>query len=209
MSRFSLRLSLVGLIVMGILSACIPTAASPTGPSAAEVEAIIATSVALTITAHAQTQAAIPTLTPTASQTETPSPTATVTVTASPFPTLTPFSTSTKFPTSAPADYACAVVNKSPGDNSIFKPNKDFDIKFSLRNVGTRKWDKGADLSYHDGTKMIVGNTVYELPEVKPGQQVGPFIFDARSPRKIGDFVMRLKLQGGFCYPYIKILVRK
>lgn len=164
---------------------------------------MIGTSVALTVTAHAQTQAAIPTLTPT----ETPSPT--VTVTASPFPTLTPFSTPTKFPTSVPADYACAVVNKSPADNSIFKPNKDFDVKFWLRNVGTRKWDKGADLSYHDGTKMIVGNTVYELREVKPGQQVGPFIFDARSPKKIGDFVMRLKLQGGFCYPYVKILVRK
>ena len=193
------------LLAILALTACIPQPATPSGPSAAEVDAMIGTSVALTITAHAQTQAAIPTLTPT--PTETPSPT--VTVTASPFPTLTPFSTSTKFPTSAPADYACAVVNKSPGDNSIFKPNKDFDIKFWLRNVGTRKWDKGADLSYHDGTKMIVGNTVYELPEVKPGQQVGPFIFDARSPKKLGDFVTRLKLQGGFCYPYVKILVRK
>jgi hypothetical protein len=169
------------------------------------VEAMIGTSVALTVTAHAQTQAAIPTVTPTASRTDTPSPT----VTASPFPTLTPFSTPTKFPTSAPADYACVVFNKYPADNSIFKPNKDFDVKFWLRNVGSRKWDKGADLSYHDGTKMIVGATVYELPEVKPGQQVGPFIFDARSPKKIGDFVMRFKVQGGFCYPYIKILVRK
>ena len=191
------------LLAILILTACIPQPATPSGPSAAEIEAMIGTSVALTVTAHAQTQAAIPTLTPT--PTETPSPT----VTASPFPTLTPFSTATKFPTSAPADYACAVVNKSPGDNSIFKPNKDFDIKFWLRNVGTRKWDKGADLSYHDGTKMIVGNTAYELPEVKPGQQVGPFIFDARSPKKIGDFVTRLKLQGGFCYPFVKILVRK
>lgn len=195
------------LLAILVLTACIPQPTTPSGPSAAEVEAMIATSVALTITAHAQTQAAIPTLTPTASQTETPSPT--VTVTASPFPTLTPFSTSTKFPTSAPAEYACAVVNKSPADNSIFKPNKDFDVKFWLRNVGSRKWDKGADLSYHNGTKMIVGNTVYELPEVKPGQQVGPFIFDARAPKMIGDFVMRLKLQGGFCYPYVKILVRK
>ena len=193
------------LLAVLLLTACVPQPATPTGPSAAEIEAMIGTSVALTVTAHAQTQAAIPTLTPTASQTDTPTPT----VTASPFPTLTPFSTSTKFPTSAPADYACAVVNKSPADNSIFKPNKDFDVKFWLMNVGTRKWDKGADLSYHDGTKMIVGNTVYELPEVRPGQSVGPFIFDAKSPKKLGDFVMRLKLQGGFCYPYIKILVRK
>lgn len=193
------------LLAVLLLTACVPQPATPTGPSAAEIEAMIGTSVALTVTAHAQTQAAIPTLTPTASQTDTPTPT----VTASPFPTLTPFSTSTKFPTSAPADYACAVVNKSPADNSIFKPNKDFDVKFWLMNVGTRKWDKGADLSYDSGTNMIVGGTVYELREVKPGQQVGPFIFDARSPKKIGDFVMRLKLQGGFCYPYVKILVRK
>jgi len=193
------------LLAILVLTACVPQPATPAGPSAAEIEAMIGTSVALTVTAHMQTQAAIPSETPI--PTDTPSPT----TTASPFPTFTPFSTPTKFVNIIPtqADYACAVYNKSPADNSIFKPNKDFDVKFWLRNVGTRKWDKGADLSYHDGTKMIVGATVYELPEVKPGQSVGPFIFDAKSPKKLGDFTMRLKLQGGFCYPYIKILVRK
>jgi hypothetical protein len=193
------------LLAILLLTACAPQPTS-TGPRAAEVEAMVATSVALTVTAHAQTQAAIPTMTPI--PTNTPSPT----TTASPFPTLTPFATSTPRVGGVPptqAEYACLVYNKYPADNTIFKPNKDFDVKFWLRNVGTRKWDKGADLSYHDGTKMIVGATVYELPEVKPGQMVGPFVFDAKSPKKIGDFVMRFKVQGGFCYPYIKILVRK
>jgi hypothetical protein len=45
-------------------------------------------------------------------------------------------------------------------------------------------------------------------PPVLPGGTVGPFIFDAKSPNKEGTYVMVFKLQGGFCYPYVRIVVR-
>lgn len=202
MSRSYLLLTILTIL----LTACLPAATTQLpGLSAEEVKATIGTTVALTLTAVAETQIAGYTPTPT----ETPIPTFTLTV----FPTLTPFATPTIYSppvAAAPqADYACAVINKLPLDNSIFKPNKDFDVKFWLRNSGKKPWGKGADLAYHEGPDMIVGNTVYELPEVAPGEMVGPFIFDAMSPNKAGTHVMTLKVQGGFCYPYIKIVVKK
>jgi Ig-like domain from next to BRCA1 gene len=196
-----------GLGVILLLSACTPATAQPAGPSAEEMKAMVATSVELTVSAYGTEQAAL--IPPTPTPTDTPPPTATLI-----FPTLTPFPTPTQYipgggvaPT--PSEYACAVVNKSPADNSIFKPKKDFDIKFYLRNIGTKRWDKGADLLFQGGTNMLTTHTAYELPKVEPGETVGPFIFDARSPNKAGVFTMTFKVQGGFCYPYIKIVVQK
>jgi hypothetical protein len=138
--------------------------------------------------------------------------TPTLTVTPTSFPTLIPFTAipTQPLPNVVPSSlpYACAVVAKVPADSTIFKPNKDFDVKFWIRNVGTEPWAHGADLLYDGGTNMLTTNARYELPAVKPGQQVGPFIFDAKSPRKAGTFTMTFKVQGGFCYPYVRIIVR-
>jgi hypothetical protein len=181
-----------------------PAIAQPTGPGAEEIKAMVATSVELTVSAH-ETEV-VASFSPTPTQTDPPPPTATLI-----FPTLTPFPTPTQYIPVAltPSKYACAVINKSPADNSIFKPKKDFDIKFYLRNSGTKRWDKGADLVFHGGTNMLTTQTAYELPKVEPGETVGPFFFDARSPNKAGAFTMTFKVQGGFCYPYIKIVVQK
>lgn len=202
------RLILLTSILTVILSACMPaTAARPTGPSAEEIKAQISTSVALTVAAYQTEQAALASLTPTPTETPTSTPTLL-------FPTLTPFIPSpTKYigggGISTPAPYACVVINKSPADNTVFKPNKDFDIKFWIRNAGTETWDKGADLVFDSGTKMITSKVIYELPKVDPGEMVGPFIYDAQSPNKAGTFTMTFKVQGGLCYPYIRIIVKK
>ncbi len=201
MSRFKFFMS--GLITF-LLAACMPAAAQPTGPSAEEIQAQIATSVALTLTAHAQTQIA--------AYSPTPQDTPTPTITLTPFPTLTPFSVSKSptpgsLPPVSPPAYACA-VNKAPFDNTAFKKNDSFDIKLWLRNIGTRKWDKGADLMYESGTNFLTRDKRYELPLVNPGDTVGPYIFDARAPGKRGTYTMTFKVQGGFCYPYIKIIVK-
>jgi hypothetical protein len=196
-----------GLSVMLLLAACLPATAQPTGPGADELKAMVSTSVVLTVSAH-QTQE-VASWSPTPPPTDTPLPTATLI-----FPTLTPFPTSTLqnwgagyLPT--PSEYECVMVNKIPADNSFFKPKKDFDIRFYIRNSGTKRWDNGMDLLYQSGTNMLTTNSVYELPKVEPGQTVGPFIFDARAPNKAGTFTMTFKVQGGFCYPYIKIIVKK
>ncbi len=206
MNRFTFRLVVCGFVTLSVLSACAPR---PTmaGPSAQEVKATIGASVALTLTAHAQTQAAIPS--------PTPSDTATPTVIMTSFPTLTPFPTSTQFipgvgsvPPTSSAAYACSAANKSPFDNTVFKRNQDFDIRLWLVNIGNHKWEKGIDLLYDSGTNMLTTKIRYELPTVNPGEMVGPFIFDAQAPRKPGTYTMTFKLQGGFCYPYIQIIVK-
>ena len=125
-------------------------------------------------------------------------------------PTLSPIPpTATRVipPTHPPYPYACQVIGKVPGDGSVFKPNTDFGIKFYLHNVGTKTWAQGADLLFSGGTKMLTVMVVYELPKVSPGDQVGPYIFDARSPKKAGTYTMTFKVQGGFCSPYIFITV--
>lgn len=201
MNRFSLCLT-VGVFAL-LASAC---AAPTTGPDAGEVQAQIETSVAATVAAHTKTQAAL--VPPTATKTAAP------TVTLSPFPSLTPFPTSTPaplgggIPATVSAPYACSVINKWPFDNTVFKRNEDFDIKFSLMNIGSHEWNQGADLGYDSGVNMLTRATVYELPKVKPGQITGPFIFDARTPRKPGAYTMTFKVQGGFCRPYIKVIVK-
>lgn len=201
------RLFISNLIVLLALGACAPANAQPSGPSAEEIKAQIGTSVALTVTALAQTQAAANT--PTLENTPTP------TITFTPFPTLTPFPTSTQFTggggggTPTLASYACSVLNKTPADNTVFKPNKDFDVKFWLMNIGTKKWNQGADLLFDSGANMLTANTRYELPQVNPGKMVGPFVFDAKTPKKAGTYTMTFKVQGGLCYPYIQIIVKK
>jgi hypothetical protein len=195
-----------GLGMLLLLAACIPAVATPTGPGAEEVKSAIQTSVALTVAAR-ETEI-VASWSPTPSPTDTPVPTFTPA-----FPSLTAFPTSTPHLTGGgflptPSDYECTVTSKSPADNSLFKPKKDFDVKFYLKNSGTKRWDKGIDLLYHDGTNMLTVDYIYELPLVKPGETVGPFIFDAKSPNKAGTFVMTFKLQGGFCYPYIRIVVK-
>lgn len=193
------------IILVVVLSACMPIAAQPAGPSAEEIQARILTSVALTIESYHATQAALPTATP--APTETAAPTATLA-----FPTFTPLATFTSAatrPPYTPPPYACVTIGKTPPDGTIFKPNKDFDIAFAIRNVGTKKWAKGADLMFDSGTNMLKRDTRYELPEVPPGGTAGPFYFDARSPKKPGTYTMTFKVQGGFCYPYIRIVVKK
>jgi hypothetical protein len=203
----SLRLFISRLIVLLMLSACVPSIAQSTDPGTEEMQAQISTSVALTVAAYKTEQAA--------QVSSTPSPTETPTITITPtlsFPTLTILPSPTHYtgggaaPT--PSPYSCSVVNKIPADNTTFKPNKDFDIKFWLRNVGSKQWGKGADLLYQSGTNMLTTTVTYELSEVDPGEMIGPFVFDAKTPKKAGTYVMNFKVQGGFCYPYIRIIVR-
>ena len=206
MSRSSLRLFANGLILVILLAACMPTTPTSTGPSADEIKAQISTTVALTISARETEQAAISSPTSTPMDTPTASPTLI-------FPTLTPYPTPTQPATSGPAPtsapYACVMMNKTPADYTVFKPNKDFDVKFSLWNTGTKTWEAGADLLFDSGTNMLTANTRYELPEVVSGKTTGPFIFDAKAPKKEGTYTMTFKVQGISCYPYIYIIVKK
>jgi hypothetical protein len=224
MNRLSIPLRLaLTVLVITLLVACAP---GEPAPSPEEIEAAIETAVAMTVEAEGEIATSVA-MTVAARESEAaaamPLPTATQTPTPEPLPTLTPVvATATPF-TVAPssggggggggsgtAKYSCDPdLGKRPFDNSEFRPNDTFDIKFTIMNTGTATWPAGYDLVYHSGPFMAPAFPAFiELPEMKPGDKfsVGPY--DAFAPAEEGFHVMTFKLQGGFCYPYVAIIVK-
>jgi hypothetical protein len=210
----------VFLVVTGavLVGACAP-APVPT-QDLAEVQGQIEESVALTVAAQqaedeqqAQTE---PTNTPLPTQTEAGPPTPTSALaTATPFvvvpPTLTPGSSSGGggggSAPPAPLEYDCTSRDRRPFDNTYFKPNKEFDISWTIVNTGTKPWPAGFDVKYFSGPKIST-STFVELPAMDPGDSF-EIILDGVAPQKEGFHVMTWMVQGQLCYPYVAIIVEK
>ncbi len=223
MTRSSPPLKLILMfLLVSLLAACAPGQATL---SPDEVAAQVATSVAMTVEAQGQIATAVA-LTIAAKETEQaasqPTPTLIPLETAtSALLTATPFPTATLFISggggggggggsgAGSSEYACDPdIQKRPLDNTHFSKGETFDIKFTIKNTGTKTWPAGYDLTYFSGPNMAPAfPAVIELPEMKPGDlfTVGPY--DAIAPAEKGFHVMTFKLQGGFCWPYIAINV--
>jgi len=187
-----------------LLAACTPATATPT-VDLNDIANRVSTAVAATVAAgQTGTAAAMPPATPTLVPTlpSTPTP---VLPTATPFvvPTSTSFSNGGGSVTRN--KYACDIIRQRPLDNSEFKPGDDFDIKWTIVNTGTATWLAGTDLKYLSGPRMTSAGLV-ELPEMEPGDQYS-VAFDASAPSEKGLQVMTWIVQGGFCYPYVAIIV--
>lgn len=211
------------LLAIVLLAACAP---GEVPPSPEDIEATVNAAVALTMEAQGQIATSVA-MTVAAQETESaralPTPTL---VPPEPLPTATPIlPTATPFAItpsssggggggggggSSTAKNACDPdLGKRPFDNSVFRPGDSFDIKFTIMNTGTSTWPAGYDLVYHSGPFMAPAfPALIELPEMEPGDKfaVGPY--DATAPADEGFHVMTFKLQGGFCYPYIAIVVK-
>ena len=199
-----------------LLSACQP--AQPTqNPS--EIADQVATSVALTVAAQNALTLSAPTLVPQATNTTLPTqtevgvvpsptlvlPTATAVVVAS--PTLVPGSGGGGGGTTAKPQYACNSFPRTPRDNSIFRPNDSFDIKWTIVNTGTKTMVAGLDLKYDDGPQLTK-TTLIELPELEPGDST-QVTMDAVAPSKEGTYIMTFSVEGSLCFPYTAIIVEK
>jgi hypothetical protein len=199
---------------MLLLSACAPTAAPAATQDPALVQQLIEQSVELTVAAQniqtLEAQALIP------AATNTPLPTQTEA--ASVLPTATPFvivpPTNTAVPVSGGGggslpvvkpDYDCTVTAQLPLDNAVYKPNKDFDINWTIVNTGAKTMQAGLDLKYLSGPLMTNVEFV-ELPALKPGESY-KIILDAKSPKKEGLQVMTWVVEGKLCFPHIAIEV--
>jgi hypothetical protein len=206
------RILFTALTLIFLLAACAPAQVST--PDAAEVANQVATSVALTVASqNLETEQANPpvTETPLPTQTEVASPTAilptaTQLVLASPTAGSGGGSTTGGGTTTKP-EFACDTIHRRPFDNTIFKPNDTFDIKWTIVNTGTKTMRAGLDLKYNSGTKLTSPTTI-ELPELKPGAQYA-VNFDAVVPAREGTYVMTYIVEGGLCYPYVVIKVEK
>lgn len=198
------------MAVILLLSACVPS--QPT-QSAQDINDQIGTIVALTVAAqNAQTQAA---QSPTPIVTNTMLPTQTEAVP----PTVTPvIPTVTPIPTKVPSggggggggsttkpQYSCNAFPRKPADGTIFKPNDDFDIKWTIVNTGTKTMKAGLDVKYNIGTKLT-STKIVELPELEPGDSY-VVVMDAQAPDKEGTYTMAFMVEGGLCFPYTTIVV--
>ena len=213
MSPSPKKILLSAMALIFLLSACQP--AQPTqNPS--DIANQVATSVALTVAAqNALTQAA-PSPVPQATNTLLPTQTE---VSSLPSPTPVP-STPIVVPsptlvsgggggggTTGKPQYACNPFPRTPRDNTVFRPNDPFDIKWTIVNTGTKTMEAGLDLKYDDGPQLTK-TTVIELPELEPGAQV-QVQMDAVAPSEEGTYIMTFSVEGSLCFPYTAIIVKK
>ena len=211
MNQSTKRVLFTTLAILFLLAACAPAQAET--PNPIDIANQVATSVALTVASqNLETQQAAPDVT------DTPLPTETQAVIDTPtsvLPTATPFVIVP--PTTVPGgggggttvkpDYACDTIHRRPFDYQIFKPGDDFDVKWTIINVGRKTMVKGLDLKFSVGTQFVKVDRV-ELPELKPGAQFD-VVFDAVAPNKEGKYIMTYIVEGGLCYPYAAIAVEK
>ena len=206
------------LALVLLVAGCVPGA--PT-PSPEEIAAQVATSVAMTVQAQAEMAKAVaetvaaqqPAATPTTEQTDDSAAIPTLTPvlpTATPIVIVPPASggSGSGGGSTAPAQYACDIIHQRPFDNSVFRKNDPFDVKWTIVNTGTATWPLGYDLAYFSGPHMIQNPVIVQLPEMKPGAQFVVPVFDAFATSDTGFKVETWKLEGGFCYPYIAINVK-
>lgn len=206
------------LLIALFVGACFPTATSgqseglqAQGEQPLDTQSQIETAVVQTI--EVQNQIATSVELTTQAQ-------ATPTFTATPItiPTFTPFvvATSTNRPSggggggggSAPAklEYACDVINRRPYDNSEILHDQEFDIKWTIKNTGTKSWAAGLDVKYFSGPQMT-SVTLIEIPVVMDPGDTYDIVLDANAPAELGFQVMTWTVQGQLCYPYVALMV--
>ena len=207
MARHSNKLLLFALAALFLSGACIPARATP---DARQVENQVATSVALTITAIPSSvpPTNIPPLTSTPVPTQTeiapPTPTFIIPTIVPPTATLTTLQ-----------NYACDIVDQRPYDDTKFRPNAPFEIKWTLQNTGTQKWEDGTYMVYQDGP-LMTGVKEVDLPNLKPGEQYTVKL-DAVAPAEKDRQIMVWAVVSPadkdsyywMCYPYVRIIVAK
>lgn len=217
MNQTAKKILFTTMAVIVLLTACLPQ--QPT-QSPEDTANQIATSVALTVAAQStQTAAAqpLPTNTTLPTQTESVSPTP-LTPTATPFvivpPTMTVVSSGGGGGGgggAAPSGWDCTPINNRPRDNTVFKKNNEFDIKWTIVNTGTKTIPANLDIKYFSGPKMMKPPTatVREFGvDLKPGESV-TIIMDAVAPVEKGFHVMTWRVEGNPtpCAPYVAIIV--
>lgn len=143
---------------------------------------------------------------------EVPSPTPTAlppTLTATlpvPTATLKPLPTATSLP------FACQVTNQNPANGKNFKPGADFDVVWTVKNVGTTFWNNDeADYRYQSGDKFHQIE-VYDISKrVNPGESVD-LLADMKAPDKEGKYKTVWVLRQGsnvLCTLSLEINVKK
>lgn len=219
MNQTTKRILFTLLIMTVVLTACAPAAAPAPTQDPAVVQQQIEQAVQATIeaqNARATEQQAliVPSNTPLPTQTETVAVAPTIALpTATPLvivpPTVAPVTGGGGggAPVVVAKDYDCTVGARLPLDGAVYKPGNEFDIKWTIKNTGTKVIRAGTDLKYYSGGNFVKVDLV-ELPELKPGATT-TIILDAKAPSKGGQYIMTWVVEGQLCFPHTVILVQK
>lgn len=196
-------IALILTLVM-LLSACnvLGPKAEPTPDAAAlqaTMDAIASVAVQTLAVQLTSTALAIPTntLTPTLV------PTATATPTLVPSPTqVPPTATNTRIPATAtathtptPGNYSCQVTKVSPVAGANLKTGEEFDMVWTVKNIGLKNWDVGMlDLKYDSGQKMQTHGDIFDVNTlVETGKEIN-LIVDMVVPSTTGSYTATWKL---------------
>jgi hypothetical protein len=126
-------------------------------------------------------------------------------------PTLPPATTPIIEP-----DYACDIIEQRPRDDTVFRRKEDFDVRWTIVNTGTHRWEEGTYLEYQSGPEMTEETRV-DLPRLRPGEEY-EVILDAAAPDELDRQIMVWAVQGPgavkdsfywMCYPYVRIIVER
>jgi len=205
------------LLLAVLLSACLPT-----GQSQQDVDSIVNTVVAQTMEANARIEEAVnqtltaqaPLATATLEFTATPEPTfePLIIITDTPFPTSTntnvpfvPQSQSQQQPTAQP--YSCYVETRFPAYREEIKAGSNFEIRWFVKNTGTRTWDAGVDLKYASGVKMTTAERVEIKNALAPGE-IYKISITGKAPKNSGVQQMTWIVEGKLCYANVVITVK-
>lgn len=205
-----------------LILACVPALGIGTPVVATIDPNTIGTFIAQTVNAAStQTAAAAPssTFTPSVTPTrptETPSPTYTSTVIfilSSPTPIVLPTFTAVSLGGSGTSsdNYACEVTRVTPPNGSTFDPRDDFDVFWTVRNIGQRNWNRSdVDYIYSTGAKFhkVSGYDLEENVRVGNSAQLG---VDMVAPKDPGTYSTVWTMRIGdrvFCPMRFTIVVR-
>jgi len=220
--------ALIALVI--IVGACVPQQATVT-QSPQEAAAQVGTSVAMTMNAQGQIGTFVA-QTVEAQNAATAAAQPKFTPTVQPLPTFIGIlSTATPFvisgggggggggggsnPVSTKEQYACSIVSQVPGDGTAIKPGKEINIRWVIKNTGTKAWEPTWSFSFFDGTNFSTTPSYTLGQQVKRNETIA-LDLDAIVPHGDATYdqpqviVMRWAIKGDgsrFCRPYVAIKV--
>lgn len=194
-----------------LLAACLP--AQPT----VDIQSEVNTAVAQTMEANNRIAQAVQETV--AAQLPANTPTAEVTATFetvniftdTPQPTVTPLPTSTSAPlpaqSNAPQPWSCFVLTIKPAYGEEIKAGSNFEIRWQVKNTGTRTWDPGFDVKYAGGIKMTKPERVEISQGLAPGETYKISI-TGTAPKYKGIQQMTWIVESANCYANVVITVK-
>jgi hypothetical protein len=127
----------------------------------------------------------------------------------SPTPLVSPTST----PLGSSSDnYACQVLRVSPPNGTTFSLRQDFDVFWTVKNIGKKKWDHGSvDYLYSSGEKIHKISSYDLEKDVASGGTIDLGV-DMQAPKNPGTYTTTWIMRNGnktFCPLTITIVAKE